>query len=91
MDCILPATVHGIFQARILDWVGISYSRESFRPRAQTHASYISSTVRQIPCHCTTWEAIQTHIHTQSGILLSHKKNKVILLQQYGVDLEYIM
>ena len=30
MDCSLPgSSVHGIFQARILEWVGISYSRES--------------------------------------------------------------
>ena len=29
MDCILPSSsVHGIFQARILEWVAISYSRD---------------------------------------------------------------
>ena len=27
------SSVHGIFQARILKWVAISYSRESLRPR----------------------------------------------------------
>ena len=31
MDCSLPgASVHGISQARILVWVAISFSRESF-------------------------------------------------------------
>ena len=31
MDCNLPGfSVHGIFQARILDWVAISFSRGSF-------------------------------------------------------------
>ena len=29
MDCSLPgSSVHGIFQARILDWVVISFSRD---------------------------------------------------------------
>ena len=27
------STVHGIFQARILEWVAISFSRGSFQPR----------------------------------------------------------
>ena len=28
MDCSLPgSSVHGVFQARILEWVAISYSR----------------------------------------------------------------
>ena len=34
--------VHGIFQARILEWVAISYARGSSRPRDQTHISCIS-------------------------------------------------
>ena len=34
MDCSLPgSTIHGIFQARILEWVAISFSRRSSRPR----------------------------------------------------------
>ena len=34
MDCSLPgSTVHGIFQAKILQWVAISFSRRSSRPR----------------------------------------------------------
>ena len=33
MDCSLSgSSVHGIFQARILQWVSISYSRGSSRP-----------------------------------------------------------
>ena len=40
MDCSLPgSTVHGILQARILDWVAISYSRWSPQPKDQTHVS----------------------------------------------------
>ena len=33
MESSLPGiSVHGIFQARILEWVAISFSRGSFRP-----------------------------------------------------------
>ena len=36
-DCSLPgSSVHGIFQARILEWVAISSSRRPSRPRDQT-------------------------------------------------------
>ena len=37
MDCSLPgSSVHGILQARILEWVAISFSRGSSRPRDRT-------------------------------------------------------
>ena len=40
MDCSLPgSSVHGILQARILEWVAISFSRGSSRPRDQTQVS----------------------------------------------------
>ena len=33
MDCSLPgSSVHGIFQARVLEWVAISFSRGSWNP-----------------------------------------------------------
>ena len=40
MDCSLPgSSVHGILQARILQWVAISFSRGSSWPRDQTRDS----------------------------------------------------
>ena len=43
MDCHLPdPSVHGIFQARILEWVAISFSRGSSRPRDRTQVSHIA-------------------------------------------------
>ena len=40
MDCSLPgSSVHGIFQARVLEWVAMPSSRGSSRPRDQTHVS----------------------------------------------------
>ena len=42
VDCSLPgSSVHGILQARILEWVTISFSRGSSRPRDQTLVSRI--------------------------------------------------
>ena len=55
VDCGLPgSSMHGISQTGILEWVAISYSRGSSWPKDWTH---ISCTGRQIPYHCTTWEA----------------------------------
>ena len=43
MNCTLPgSSVHGISQARTLEWVAISYSRESFWLRDGTHVSCVS-------------------------------------------------
>ena len=42
MDCSLPgSSVHEIFQARVLKWVAISFSRGSSQPRDQIQASHI--------------------------------------------------
>ena len=41
MDCSPPgSSVHGILQARILEWVAISFSRASSWPRVQTRVSH---------------------------------------------------
>ena len=43
VDCSPPgSSVHGILQARILEWVAISFSRGSSQPRDQTHVSRIA-------------------------------------------------
>ena len=49
MDCH-PAcfSVHGIFQARILEWVAISYSGGSSQSRNQIHIPWNSCTGRYI-------------------------------------------
>ena len=44
MDCSLPgSSVHGILQARILEWVAIPFSRGSSQPRDRTQVSCIAS------------------------------------------------
>ena len=43
MDCSLPgSSVHGLLQATVLEWVAISFSRESSQPRDQTWVSCIA-------------------------------------------------
>jgi len=55
MGCSLPgASVHGIFQARILEQVAISYSRGSSQLKDLTHISSISCMGREI---LYPWEA----------------------------------
>ena len=61
MDCSPPgSSVHGIFQARILEWVAISYSRGSSGTRDQILISYVSCIGRQILYYCTTWVQISS-------------------------------
>ena len=55
MDCSPPgSSIHGIFQARVLEWVAISFSRGSSQPRDQTrsptlHADTLTS---ELPVAC---------------------------------------
>ena len=42
MGCTLQgSSVHGIFQAVVLEWIAISFCRGSSRPRDQTQVSHI--------------------------------------------------
>ena len=58
MDCSPPgSSVHGISQARILEWVAISFSRGASRPRHWTHVFCIGRRIlyrwatREAPGH----------------------------------------
>ena len=43
MDCSPPGSaIHGILQARVLEWVAIPFSRGSSQPRDQTQVSRIA-------------------------------------------------
>ena len=55
-DCSLPgSSIHGISQARILERLAISFSREPPHPRDQTRISWIE---RRILYHLSTREAL---------------------------------
>ena len=54
MDRSLPGSpVHGILQARTLEWVVIPFSRGSSRPRDQTHIACSSCSVRHVFFSCS--------------------------------------
>ena len=56
MDCSLPgSSIHGILQARILEWVAISFSRGSSQPRDWTWIS------RNTGRHFTIWTTREAH------------------------------
>ena len=62
MDYCPPgSSVHGISQARKLEWVAISSSKGSYRPRDWTGVSCIFCIGRQILYRCATWEAPKNH------------------------------
>ena len=48
---MLDSSVHGILQARILEWVAISSPRGSSPPKDGTHISYVSHISRQVLYH----------------------------------------
>ena len=79
MDCSHPgSSVHGIFQARILEWVAISFSRGSFQPRDQTRVSRIAGRFFTI---WATREAVNIDVRCLgwSYSLISHLFSPTIL------------
>ena len=61
MDCSPPgSSVRVISQARILEWVAISFSRGSSQPRNQTQVSRVFCTGRWILYRCATREVISS-------------------------------
>ena len=72
MDCGLQgASVHGISQARILEWIAISFSKGSSWPRNQTRLSCISCIGRQIIYYCSPWvpNLWSTTLHSESPMI----------------------
>ena len=51
------SSLHGILQARILEWVARPSSRESSQPRDRTHVCLHLLLCRWILSHWATWEA----------------------------------
>ena len=79
MDCSPPgSTVHGIFQAIILEWVAISSSRRYSWPRDQTHVSYIG---KQILYHWATWEDLDS----KYSVLKKTKINVLVLTSDHTI------
>ena len=77
MNCSPPGySLHGIFQAKILEWVVMSSSRRSSQPRNWIHVSYISCIGRLILYHWANWEASHfpiCQVLTYSQVLTSYQ------------------
>ena len=75
MDYSPPgSSVHGVLQARILEWVARLSSRESCWPRDQTCVSYVLCIGSWVLTTSTTWEVcihIQTHTRVYMYVYVS--------------------
>ena len=66
MDCSLSgSSVHGIFQARILEWVAISFSRGSSQTRDQTRVSHIVGSATREALYRLYYKELQNECNTQ--------------------------
>ena len=81
IDCSLPGpSVHGILQARILEWVAIPFSRGSPQPRGQTRVSCIAGgffiiwAIREAP-KALKWTLNDWIFMTQKANLSTFKQN----------------
>ena len=72
IDCSLPgSSVHGIFQAIVLEWAAISFSRGSSRPRDRTRVSCI------VDRHFTIWATREeSSSQTSQPPLPAHRWNR---------------
>ena len=80
MDCSLPgSTVHGIFQARILEWVAISFSRRS-QPRDWSRVSRIVGRTRSLsfPSNWILYFLPATLLH-----FVGHTDSKMLIFRMY--------
>ena len=84
MHCSLPgSSVHGILQARILEWVAIPFSRGSSRTRDRTRVSCITGRFFTI---WATREASRQHIKKQRH----HFAHKGPYCQSYGFSSSHV-
>ena len=64
MDCNLPgSSVHGIFQAKIPEWVAISYSLGPSGPRGRARVCWVFCSGRWMRCRCSPVLLVQSLIH----------------------------
>ena len=78
MDCSPPvSSTHGIFQARILEWVAISFSRGSFWPRDHTWVPHCRKTLYHLN-HQGSLKAMGYHLKRtlESGFHALHSSEQ---------------
>ena len=80
IDCSPPgSSVHGVFQARILEWVAISFARRFSRPRDGTSVSCLGRWI----LHC--WATREAH-----SMACKHtKKSKMYMCMYIYISLKF--
>ena len=89
--CLPGFSVHGILQARLLEWVASSFSRGSSWPRNRTWVSHIAGRFFTIRA---TWKHTHTHTHRRrqwhpSPVLLpgkSHGRRSLVGCSPWGCE-----
>ena len=72
-DCSLPgSSVHGIFQARMLEWVATSYSRRSAQPRHWACALVLPALAAEFLPLVPPGKHIYIYTHTYTYIFQCH-------------------
>ena len=72
------SSVHGIFQARILEWVAISFSRGSSQPRDRTQLFHIAGRCLNLWATREAQEIGQRKTNTIWSLLHMKSKNQLI-------------
>ena len=78
MDCSPPgSSVHGILQAKILEWVAIAFSRGSSWPRDRTQVSHIAGIFFTIwaTCHSVLLGFVKSVIFSITDLLPLQRKS----------------
>ena len=82
MDCSPPvSSVHGVLQARILEWIAISFSRGSSQPRDRTHISHVSCICRWVPSSTTREAPISVWLCPNPGLTNSLLRDPSFLVK----------
>ena len=80
MDCSPPgSSVHGIFQARVLEWAAISFSRGSSQPRDQIQVSCTAHSSVQSLSHIQLFATSWTAAH-QASLFITNSQRLLKLL-----------
>ena len=86
MDCGRQhSSVHGIFQARVLEWVAISFSRGSSQPRGQTWVSRI------VGRRFTIWATREVHNIAITQVYAPTSNAEKAEVEQFYEDLQDLL
>ena len=90
VDCsVLGSSIHGIFQARILEWAATSFSRGSSPSRDGAHISYIAGEffttwamreAQRSCCHCSVTQSCPTLCNPTASLSFTISQNLLKLI-----------